>query len=306
MSMGKKRETYYYKDRNSKECFKYLALFGIWYLVTLLIIIRFLSEVMAPTPELINVFRFFFAVGIIFSAWSGYKYLSGRKVYKTHYRHTGVKYLMIGVILIFVTLVVVSAYTDIPQLEPIRKQIESFKGGMGVSKLAIGETGEIDGLAITVDKCELTDSWLDVYTIHKWDKITYDTIEMKPPKGAKFLFIYIKVENIGKTKKTFPPSYACPFSECISLRYDDDIMLPELLGNPLEYNPLYESLGEWGGYNYPGESKEGWITFEVPAGIEPEGTTLKIAGLVLGFKKFGKNFPEASCEGAKGYSRTLR
>ena len=90
MSMGKKRETYYY-NRNSKECFKYLALFGIWYLVTLLIIIKFLSEVMAPTPELINVFRFFFAVGIIFSAWSGYKYLSKGRTHKTYYKHPDLK-----------------------------------------------------------------------------------------------------------------------------------------------------------------------------------------------------------------------
>lgn len=128
MSMGKKRETYYYKDRNSKECFKYLALFGIWYLVTLLIIIRFLSEVMAPTPELINVFRFFFAVGIIFSAWSGYKYLSKGRIHKTYYKHPDLKrdalkliksntgLLAILVVLIFAVIISepLITYLDIP------------------------------------------------------------------------------------------------------------------------------------------------------------------------------------------------
>ena len=36
------------------------------------------------------------------------------------------KYLIIGLILIFVALVVVSAYSDNPQLEPLRKQIENM------------------------------------------------------------------------------------------------------------------------------------------------------------------------------------
>ena len=122
----RKRETYY--NRNSKECFKYLALFGIWYLVTLLIIIRFLSKVMAPTPELINVFRVFFAVGIIFSVWSGYKYLSKRRTHKTYYKHPDLKrdalkliksntgLLAILVVLIFAVIISepLITYLDIP------------------------------------------------------------------------------------------------------------------------------------------------------------------------------------------------
>lgn len=81
------KNTYY----NNKECFKYLSLFGIWYIVTLLIIIQFLNEVMPPTTKLINVFRFFLAVGIIFSAWSGYKYFSKGRTHKTYYKHPDLK-----------------------------------------------------------------------------------------------------------------------------------------------------------------------------------------------------------------------
>ena len=53
------------------------------------------------------------------------KYYSKRYTRKRSTKRT--KYLIIGLILIFVTLVVVSAYTDIPQLDPIRKQMDSFR-----------------------------------------------------------------------------------------------------------------------------------------------------------------------------------
>lgn len=42
---------------------------------------------------------------------------------KRYTRKRRTEYFVIGVILMFIALAVVSAYTDIPQLEPIRKQI---------------------------------------------------------------------------------------------------------------------------------------------------------------------------------------
>ena len=46
---------------------------------------------------------------------------------KRYTREKRTRYLIIGLILILITLAVVSAYSDIPQLDPIRKQIEPFK-----------------------------------------------------------------------------------------------------------------------------------------------------------------------------------
>jgi len=69
--------------KKSKERFKYLSFFGFCYLGTLLIIGRFLNGVRTPSPEIINLFRFFFAVGIIFTAWSCSKYLSKGRTHKT-------------------------------------------------------------------------------------------------------------------------------------------------------------------------------------------------------------------------------
>jgi membrane protease YdiL (CAAX protease family) len=113
---------------NNKKCFKYLSLFGIWYVATLLIILRFLDEVMPPTTKLINIFRFFLAVGIIFSAWSGYKYFSKGRTHKAYYKHPDLKrdalklvksntsLLAILFVLIFavVALEPLIAYLDIP------------------------------------------------------------------------------------------------------------------------------------------------------------------------------------------------
>ena len=108
---------------NDKKCFKYLSLFGIWYLVTLLIILKFLDEVMPPTPELINMFRFFSVVGVIFTGWSGYKYFSKKGTRKT-YKHYDLNRLiksntcLLAILFVLIFAVVVAkpliTYLDIP------------------------------------------------------------------------------------------------------------------------------------------------------------------------------------------------
>jgi hypothetical protein len=176
------------------------------------------------------------------------------------------KYLIIGLGLMFITLVAASAYSDIPQLEPIGKQIKSFKSGIGGSKLSVGETGETDSLSITLVKYALTDSWIERL---------YD-IEHKAPKGAKFLFMYIKVENIGKTRTAFPCFLGC--EDKISLHYAGAKMPHAWQVIDAKFSPQYSVYGRC--IKYPGDSKEGWIVFEVPEGIELEDTTLEIKGLV--------------------------
>jgi hypothetical protein len=230
------------------------------------------------------------------------RYYSKRYVRKRRPKRT--KYLITGLILMFITLVVVSAYSDIPQLEPIRKQIESFKRGIGGSELLVGETGERGGIAITVRDCRLVDSYYRCWS-PQWSgpgvhEISGGEIAL-PPKGAKFLFIYIKAENVGKAKKTFPKwnPHTPQFISDISLYYagasmDKHAMFdyshptygkyPRLATEPL--TPLYCCAPLLKGCTcerYPGETVEGWIGFEVPEGIEPAETTLEINGLVWKF-----------------------
>jgi hypothetical protein len=118
------------------------------------------------------------------------KLMTKRYYSKRYTKKRRIKYLVVGLILMFIALAVVSAYTDIPQLEPIRKQMEPFKRGIGVSKLSVGETGESDGLSITLVKGELNDG----YTWFSWGSPS----KVEPPEGAKFLFLYIKVKVVAE------------------------------------------------------------------------------------------------------------
>lgn len=171
----------------------------------------------------------------------------------------------------FVTLVVVSAYTDIPQLEPIREQIESFKSERTISDLSVGETGEIGDIAITLVKYELTDKWTESLIKSEPHPEKYRHLyEHEAPEGAKYLFIQIKLENIGKTRKTFP-GYVD-----FSLHYAGSRMVRADIWNCLSHEMYIGGIFS----KYPGSSEEAWLAFEVPKGIELEDTTLNIGGLV--------------------------
>ena len=215
----------------------------------------------------------------------------------------------------FITLVVVSAYSDIPQLEPIRKQIGSFKSGTGGFGLSVGDTGVVDGVAITPVKFETVDYYRVeyeeieiIYPGKEVDCIDYEVIESRgyvypkvrclkvqtptPHPGAKFLFIYLKVENVGKTKRTFP-YWSFPLGvnlNEISLNYARASMDPywmsyDFLWRGISWDSVkkhpFSPPYSWEIHSvYPGASKEGWIAFEVPEGIELEDTTLEIRGLI--------------------------
>ncbi|RZN37912.1 MAG: hypothetical protein EFT35_05485 [Methanophagales archaeon ANME-1-THS] len=159
-----------------------------------------------------------------------------------------------------------SAYHDTPHLKPLRKLIQTLKGE--TVWLSIGETGETDGLAVTLVKGALNDG----YSYNTWSGSAIEPA----PSGAKFLFLYIKIENIGKVKERFPCSSTDRFfgGNEIGLYYADTKMPPHQIKPSPDYTPLYSV--RYGDERYPGLSEEGWIAFEVPAGIELDETTFKI------------------------------
>lgn len=118
----------------------------------------------------------------------------------------------------------------------------------------------------------------------------FEVIEtINPPTGAKLMFVYIKVKNIGEQKRSFP-NFGCSFNEPdIYLKYKGVSMdiYKELT---IEGVHFFSSFPEIDNYFwcedevYPGVSEEGWIVYEVPTGIELEDTTLEIKGLVWNFK----------------------
>jgi hypothetical protein len=87
-----------------------------------------------------------------------------------------------------------------------------------------------------------------------------------PPEGAKFLWIKIAVENVGKDANYLPHS-----SSFKVLHKGTEISPPRLweLREPAEL-PLYESSGQI----YPGVRKEGWLRFTVPELAKPEDLSL--------------------------------
>lgn len=150
----------------------------------------------------------------------------------------------------------------IPELNSIGAKIFHTDNSAN-SVLYAGETAKIDGLSIIVKDVQMSNN-NGKYEI--------------APEGGKFLFIKIEVTNIGKVKThrdTLPAYRHTIFDnkERINLYYDGTAM-PGLI-YVFEYSP------DWSGYGaqYPGITKDGWIGFEVPAGIDLKKTTLNIHGI---------------------------
>lgn len=171
------------------------------------------------------------------------------------------------------------------------------------NNLNIGDTGITkDDIEITVTEYKFVD--------HFEQKVINDKInKYYPPKGAKFLIIYLKVTNVGLVET---PSNTISFN-----RFSSDVDTPTLLyaGNEIKANDniaygvsgsssgkIYYSLGflticdlfvnndddynpKFGGYGkaYPNVTKEGWMAFSVPANIDLSETKLQIHGLKWSF-----------------------
>ena len=212
------KNTYY----NDKKCFKYLLFFGIWYLVTLLIILRFLGEVMPPTTKLVNVFRVFFAAGILFTVWSGYQYLSERSVHRTYYvsRSKKAKYLVTGIVLAFVILAA-SAYTDISPLEPVRNLLHLEQKGI-LEQKEIYHTKDAKEVAACVLNCvDSTVIWDTKYNTYKID------ITVKEVEHCHIVFEVLRSDY---------PSLVGKSMKCDCYSYDEALTLSEFVYHPIMGN----------------------------------------------------------------------
>ena len=117
------------------------------------------------------------------------------------------------------------------------------------TELSLGESAIVDGISFTVVKYEFTDSYevsnpLENYT-------------HRPPEGAKYLWVYVKAQNVGEL------AYYTPGDFGVDLLYKG--------GEIMRTSPawFYEKKMYYGGTKiYPSVSEEGWILYEVPKGIE--------------------------------------
>lgn len=117
--------------------------------------------------------------------------------------------------------------------------------------ISLGESVEYDDLKVTVTDCISMDSYESEY---------YGT--EYPEEGAKFIWICVKAENMGKQEKWLP---GC---DDFSLLYIDSLISSEggILGSPSSVNKEgYDSESVM-----PGISREGWILYEIPKDAKAE------------------------------------
>lgn len=124
--------------------------------------------------------------------------------------------------------------------------------------LPIGGTLTVDNLAMTVLEHEVAGCYTSKYGN-----------EICPPEGAVYLWVHLLRKNRGDSSDL--PIYSCFW---ISLLYRGDKLKPSLDG---DHHP--ERVGWSGGgcgQLYSGKQDEGWVCFEVPAGIDLSEVILRV------------------------------
>lgn len=147
-------------------------------------------------------------------------------------------------------------YWEIPEplkeikSEPRTKEEEQVKETL----LALGQAVEYEGLRVSIIK----------YEFAEWIKTKYDPIY--PEEGAKYLWIYVKAENIGEVEKELPGYWSFYIlykaTEIGPHKWDADYSVD---------HQLYP-----GGYVYPSVGKEGWILSDLPAGVKAEDIMVRL------------------------------
>jgi len=141
------------------------------------------------------------------------------------------------------------AKEDILGVEEAKVTVENVKSEGNY--ISLGESVEYDGLKVSVIDCIAMDSYESGY------------IEpVYPKEGAKFIWICVRAENIGKQEKWLPDC------DDFSLLYIDSLISFEgsFFGSPSSVNKegyTSESV-------MPGVSREGWILYEVPKDAKAE------------------------------------
>ena len=124
--------------------------------------------------------------------------------------------------------------------------------------LHTGETWVADNLAITVLEHEVASCYTSEYGS-----------EICPPEGAAFLWVHLLRENRGSSSDL--PIYSCFW---VSLLYRGNELRPSWDGDYHVGRPSWSGGGC--AQLYPGKRDEGWVCFEVPAGINLGEAILRV------------------------------
>lgn len=112
-------------------------------------------------------------------------------------------------------------------------------------QISLGEAVEYEGLKVSVTNCEFSDSYQS------------DWGTEYPKEGARYIWIYVKAENLSKQEKHLP------YRDDFYLLYVDSL-ISEGWGMENPY-PVSDIIKTYSSESVmPGISREGWILFEVP------------------------------------------
>jgi hypothetical protein len=126
------------------------------------------------------------------------------------------------------------------------------------TELSLGEGAIVDDISFTVVRYEFTDSYEAGYG----EKHTHH-----PPEGAKYLWVYVKAKNVGEL------AYYIPYDYGVDLLYKGE----EIMCTHTE--PYFEEKEMYRGSMtkiYPNVTKEGWVFYEVPKGIDISQAKIRV------------------------------
>ncbi len=129
------------------------------------------------------------------------------------------------------------------------------------TELSLGESVIVDGISFTVVGFEES---------YDYESAWYGTNETVYPKeGAKFLWIYVRAENVGElAKKT-------PGESSVVILYKNEVIYPKVYwttDRKIIDRKMYDGYKEI----YPNIVEEGWALFEVPEGIDISQAKIRV------------------------------
>ena len=128
--------------------------------------------------------------------------------------------------------------------------------------LFLGESEIVDDFSFTVVRFE------ESYECDLGGSGTTKTVY--PKEGTRFLWIYIRAENVGESAKKIP--------RMAKLQYIKGSTIGAICSNKSisHWTPINRKMFDGDKEIYPNVVEEGWVLFEVPKGIDISQTEIRI------------------------------
>jgi hypothetical protein len=160
---------------------------------------------------------------------------------------------VVGIVLCGICALVTLGVVGVSYLGPLIPTGQpSYLAQDTVSPQSIGTEFIYEEFSIKPIEYEFSGAYTNEYDLH-----------LEPPEGAKFLWIYFIIENVGQSGAISPSNFS------FSLIY---------LGNQIDADVILSSRSGYKEYDsgelFPGITREGWIRFTLPIAAEADQITI--------------------------------